>query len=83
MVEKGVRHLVFLSRTGANTFESSSFIKTLECQGCDAITVVGNVGYIDDVQRAVSAAKTPIAGVIQLSMVLKVSQIDCIRLQID
>ncbi|GMF78452.1 unnamed protein product [Aspergillus oryzae] len=83
MVEKGARHLVFLSRTGANTFESSSFIKTLECQGCDAITVVGNVGYIDDVQRAVSAAKTPIAGVIQLSMVLKVSQIDCIRLQID
>ncbi|KAK6826532.1 hypothetical protein RU639_005411 [Aspergillus parasiticus] len=71
MVEKGARHLVFLSRTGANTFDSSSFIKTLECQGCDAITVVGNVGDIDDVQRAVSAAKTPIAGVIQLSMVLK------------
>ncbi|KAE8368107.1 hypothetical protein BDV27DRAFT_154279 [Aspergillus caelatus] len=71
MVEKGARHLVFLSRTGPNTLESSSFIKTLECQGCDATTVVGNVGDIDDVRRAVFAAKTPIAGVIQLSMVLK------------
>ncbi|OGM48910.1 putative polyketide synthase [Aspergillus bombycis] len=71
MVEKGARYLVFLSRTGANTIEGSSFIKTLECQGCDAITVVGDVGDIDDVRRALSAAKTPIAGVIQLSMVLK------------
>ncbi|GAB1201010.1 hypothetical protein APSETT444_010394 [Aspergillus pseudonomiae] len=71
MVEKGARHLVFLSRTAGNTIDGSSFIKTLECQGCDAITVVGNVGNIDDVRRAVSAAKTPLAGVIQLSMVLK------------
>ncbi|KNG90606.1 putative polyketide synthase [Aspergillus nomiae NRRL 13137] len=71
MVEKGARHLVFLSRTAGNTIDGSSFVKTLECQGCDAITVVGNVGNIDDVRRAVSAAKTPLAGVLQLSMVLK------------
>ncbi|KAB8233986.1 uncharacterized protein BDW43DRAFT_310660 [Aspergillus alliaceus] len=71
MVEKGARHLVFLSRSGTNSSENLSFIKTLECQGCDIVAVAGNVADIDDVRRAVSAAKTPISGVIHLSMVLK------------
>ncbi|KAE8356836.1 hypothetical protein BDV28DRAFT_41348 [Aspergillus coremiiformis] len=71
MVEKGARHLVFLSRSGANSPEVHSFIKTLECQGCDVTAVAGNVADIDHVRRAAFAAKKPIAGVIQLSMVLK------------
>ncbi|KAF7586076.1 hypothetical protein BBP40_009607 [Aspergillus hancockii] len=71
MVEKGARHLIFLSRSGANSPEISAFIQTLECQGCRVVTVTGDVGIIEDVRRAVSAATAPLAGVIQLSMVLK------------
>ncbi|KAE8155307.1 hypothetical protein BDV25DRAFT_135054 [Aspergillus avenaceus] len=71
MVEKGARNLIFFSRSGGKTPEQDAFLNTLECQGCNVFTVTGNVANIEDVRRAASAARTPIAGVIQLSMVLK------------
>lgn len=74
MVEKGARHLVFLSRSGQASPESQSLVRDLESQdGCTVTVVAGSVANIEDVRRAVAACKKPIGGVMQMTMVLKVS----------
>lgn len=74
MVEKGARNFIFLSRSGGKSPEAQAFIKDLENGNMGSATVVtGDVSNIEDIQRALSAAKRPIAGVLQMSMVLKVS----------
>lgn len=74
MIQKGARHLVFLSRSGSSTSETESFLRDLESHpGCSVSAVAGDVANIEDLQRAVSASPRPISGVIQMSMVLKVS----------
>lgn len=74
MVEKGARNLIFLSRSGGKSPEAQAFINDLESHSMVSATVIaGDVSNIEDVQRALSAAKRPIAGVLQMSMVLKVS----------
>lgn len=74
LVEKGARDLVFLSRSGGNSPESRSFLEELRSQSCSVTTITGDVANIEDVQRAVTACKRRIAGVIHMPMVLKVSQ---------
>ncbi|KAJ4346503.1 uncharacterized protein N0V89_010432 [Didymosphaeria variabile] len=71
MVEQGARHLVYLSRSAGSTPEDTAFFKELEAQGCKAIAISGSVYSEEDVKRAIAQAERPIAGVIQLSMVLK------------
>ncbi|GAB1218268.1 hypothetical protein ATERTT37_007522 [Aspergillus terreus] len=71
MAEKGAKHIIFLSPSGAHTAEREAFVKNLESQGCHVVVVMGSVANIDDVKRAVSSAMKPLAGVIQLSMVLR------------
>lgn len=74
MVEKGARHLVFLSLSGQASPESQSLVRDLESQdGCTVTVVAGSVANIEDVRRAVAACKKPIGGVMQMTMVLKVS----------
>jgi hypothetical protein len=73
MVEKGARSLVYLSRSAGTTAEDQAFFRELEAQDCDAVAVAGSVTSLGDVQRAITLAQKPIAGVIQLSMVLRVS----------
>ena len=53
--------------------EGKTFFRELEAQSCEAIAVTGNVTSLEDVQQAVALASRPIAGIIQLSMVLRVS----------
>jgi NAD(P)-dependent dehydrogenase (short-subunit alcohol dehydrogenase family) len=72
LVEKGARHLTFLSRSAGQSEEHTRFSKELQAQGCQSILVQGSVTDIKDVQKAVQSCGKPIAGVIQLSMVLKV-----------
>ncbi|KAF7180982.1 hypothetical protein CNMCM7691_000111 [Aspergillus felis] len=72
MVEKGARHLIILSRSGEESPRNQAFIEDLKSQnGCHVVSVTGSVANPIDTQRAVSAATKPIAGVIQMSMVLR------------
>jgi NADPH:quinone reductase-like Zn-dependent oxidoreductase len=72
LVEKGARHLIFLSRSAGQSEEHDRFSKELHAQGCQSTLVQGSVTDIQDVTKAVQSCGKPIAGVIQLSMVLKV-----------
>ncbi|ORY69074.1 uncharacterized protein BCR38DRAFT_508552 [Pseudomassariella vexata] len=73
MVEHGARNLVFLSRSAQEGPEIQGFLADLRSQGCQVLLVVGSVSSMADVQTAVDTATAaqPIAGVINLSMVLK------------
>ncbi|PLB54037.1 polyketide synthase [Aspergillus steynii IBT 23096] len=71
MVEKGARHLIFLSRSDTSSPKRQAFVQDLISQGCSVTAVTGNVANMGDVQRAIAAARKPIAGVVQMSMVLK------------
>lgn len=71
MVESGARELVFLSRSGGRGAEA--FADELRSQDCQVHMVAGSVALLADVQRAVQCAQRPVAGAINLSMVLKVS----------
>ncbi|KAI8253820.1 Fumagillin dodecapentaenoate synthase [Colletotrichum sp. SAR 10_77] len=71
MVENGAKELVFLSRSSGGTSETSNFLEELRSQGCLVKTVAGSVTNLDDVSRAITSATRPIAGVIQMSMVLR------------
>ncbi|EAW16387.1 putative polyketide synthase [Aspergillus fischeri NRRL 181] len=72
MVEKGAQHLIILSRSGEELPRNRAFIEDLKSQsGCHVVSVTGSVANLTDTQRAVSAARKPIAGVIQMSMVLR------------
>ncbi|RDA85038.1 hypothetical protein CP532_4577 [Ophiocordyceps camponoti-leonardi (nom. inval.)] len=71
LVERGARSFCFLSRSAGTSEGDRAFFRELEEQGCRVTAVVGSVANMADVQRAVEAAPTPIAGVLQLSMVLR------------
>ncbi|KAI8162029.1 Fumagillin dodecapentaenoate synthase [Colletotrichum sp. SAR 10_70] len=71
MVENGAKELVFLSRSSGGTPETSNFLEELRSQGCLVKTVAGSVTNLDDVSGAIKSATKPIAGVIQMSMVLR------------
>lgn len=75
LVERGARSLVYLSRSAGTTDEDKAFFRELEVQGCEATAVAGDVTCLDDVQRAISQAPRPIAGIMQLSMVLRVRSV--------
>ncbi|OJJ97388.1 hypothetical protein ASPACDRAFT_1882131 [Aspergillus aculeatus ATCC 16872] len=61
MVEHGARNLVFLD----------SFVEDLESQGCRVQLVGGSVCELVDVKKCVAQATAPIAGVLNVSMVLR------------
>ncbi|KAJ6018051.1 fatty acid synthase S-acetyltransferase [Penicillium sp. IBT 35674x] len=63
--------LGLFSRSGNNTEKSSAFVQELEAMGCTANVVVGDVVHMEDVMRAISSCPKPLAGVIQLAMVIK------------
>ncbi|KAJ5532159.1 fatty acid synthase S-acetyltransferase [Penicillium frequentans] len=48
-----------------------SFVQELEAMGCTTNVVAGSVSQMEDVQRAISACSKPLAGIIQLAMVLQ------------
>ncbi|RAH64406.1 type I polyketide synthase [Aspergillus aculeatinus CBS 121060] len=71
MVEHGARNLVFLSRTALHAVESDAFVEDLESQGCRVQLVAGSVCELVDVKKCVAQATAPIAGVLNMSMVLR------------
>lgn len=75
MAENGAQSFVFLSRSAASP-EHEPFLSELESYpGCRVQAMSGDVSNAADVERAVALAprKQPVAGVIQLSLVLCVS----------
>jgi hypothetical protein len=73
MVERGARHFMFLSRSAGKSAQDQAFRCELEAQGCSVVMIQGDVGLLDDVKAAIQCCKQPIGGVLQLSMVLRVS----------
>lgn len=71
MVENGARHLIFLSRSGDAHEETRDYLDELRSQGCQLQIFTGSVSKKADVETAVREASVPIAGVINMSMVLK------------
>ncbi|GLA97323.1 type I Iterative Polyketide synthase (PKS) [Aspergillus tubingensis] len=71
MVELGARQLIFLSRSAGQLPETVQFAAELRSQGCEVQLITGSVSETDDVHNAVNAATMPVAGVINMSMILK------------
>ncbi len=72
MVEHGARKLIYLSRSGGKSDEDQAFFRELESQGCSVQSFIGSVSSLDDVKNVVKKAAAPIAGIMHLSMVLRV-----------
>ena len=73
LAEHGAKNLIFLSRRGgSNNSETTALVEELAATGCSAQIVVGSVTNIDDVRHVIAQASLPIAGLIQMSMVLRV-----------
>lgn len=75
MVEQGARSIIFMSRSAKVTPELQGYINELNSQGCEVQLVAGSVSNLANVESAVQNSPKPIAGVINLSMVLRVSQL--------
>ena len=73
MVECGAKHLIFLSRSAGKSKEDERFMTELQIQGCYTQSFAGNVADPLIVENVVKNAARPIAGVIQMSMILKVN----------
>ncbi|GAT27795.1 polyketide synthase [Aspergillus luchuensis] len=71
MVEKGARHLVFLSRSAGTSARDQAFAHELEIQGCTVVLVKADVSVLEDVKAAIRSCPRPIGGILQLSMVLR------------
>ncbi|THV54033.1 hypothetical protein BGAL_0036g00320 [Botrytis galanthina] len=71
MVENGAKHLIYLSRSGGKRDEDVSLVTELNAQGCTVQIIAGSVAIPADIQRVISEAQLPIAGIIQMSMVLR------------
>ena len=73
MIEKGARNFTFLSRSAGTSTKDQFFLKEIESQGCRAVAVAGSVADMADVRRAIDLSPSRIAGVLQMSMVIRVS----------
>ncbi|KAE8140176.1 hypothetical protein BDV38DRAFT_280173 [Aspergillus pseudotamarii] len=71
MVERGARHLIFLSRSAGATKTHWDLSLELSSMGCRADFVQGSVLNVDDVTKAINYAHGRLKGVLQMSMVLR------------
>lgn len=73
LVEHGARHLIYLGRSAGRSDSDKRFVAELASMGCSTQCFQGSVATLEDVQNAVKKASKPLAGVLQMSMVLRVS----------
>ncbi|GES58866.1 KR-domain-containing protein [Aspergillus terreus] len=71
MVENGARHIIFFSRSAKEGPETTPFFDRLRAQGCTVTPFVGSVTNLADVEEAIKQATAPVAGVIQMSAVMR------------
>lgn len=72
MVENGARSILCLSRSAKESPETAPFFDELRAMGCEVLTFAGSVTESSDVEAAVKQATRPIAGVMQMSAVMRV-----------
>jgi len=73
LVERGARHLVLTSRSGAATPEAETFVERLRKRGADVKVFRANSGSPKDVARLMAeirSAGRPLRGVFHLAMVI-------------
>ncbi|OJJ30102.1 hypothetical protein ASPWEDRAFT_164008 [Aspergillus wentii DTO 134E9] len=71
LVENGAEHLVYLSRSAGQSTQDQLFFLELQAQGCSVQAFPGSVSVLGDVERAIQGARLPVAGILQMSMVLR------------
>ncbi|KAK2010479.1 putative polyketide synthase [Colletotrichum eremochloae] len=76
MAREGARHLVVMARSGYTDQTSQATLMHLSALGCRVDLVQGDVTVMADVERAVTAAGKPLAGIIMGAMVLKDGMFD-------
>ena len=72
MVENGACNIMFLSRSAKESPETTPFFDELRQKGCEVSTFSGSVTSLSDVESAVKQATQPLAGIIQMSAVMRV-----------
>ncbi|KAL4804561.1 hypothetical protein BDV18DRAFT_161656 [Aspergillus unguis] len=70
MVSHGARTLAFLSRSAGQKEEDQALVNELSAMGCQVLTFAADVSDLQAVQKAVASIPVPVAGVLQLAMVL-------------
>jgi len=70
LVERGARHLTFLSRSSGVNKASRHLFDELQAMGCSVTAVAGRADCIEDVEEAVRKSQRPMIGVLHLAMVL-------------
>ncbi|KAL4949362.1 KR-domain-containing protein [Aspergillus filifer] len=71
MVENGARNIIFFSRSAKEGPETTPYFDELRAQGCTVTPFAGSVTKLSDVEEAVKQATAPVAGVIQMSAVMR------------
>jgi glutamyl-tRNA reductase len=72
LIERGARHIIFLSRSAGEVSYDHDLIKELHAVGCATTRLSGSIADYEAVVIAVNSISLPIGGVFQTSMVLKV-----------
>ena len=71
MATYGAKHIIFLSRSAGKGDDDAAFIEELELMGCKVQTYSGDVSDRVLVDQIVATASMPIAGVMQMAMILR------------
>ncbi|KAI2691625.1 hypothetical protein LCP963914a_1826 [Penicillium roqueforti] len=71
MVQRGARHLIYLSRTAGSSESHREFAQELASMDCRVDFVQGSVSNIADVTTAVTRAQGRLRGILQMSMMLR------------
>lgn len=71
MAANGARNIIFLSRSAGKGEDDADFVDELQLMGCAVQTLSGDVSDEALVAQAVASATMPIAGVMQMAMILR------------
>ncbi|KAG6354258.1 hypothetical protein INS49_004863 [Diaporthe citri] len=71
MASYGAKNLMFLSRSAGKSEEDQAFFKELNMMGCSTQYFPCDVADHDEVRNALAQASLPIAGAMQMAMVLR------------
>lgn len=72
LAERGATNLIFMSPRAGQRPSDMALVKELAAMGCTTQLVTGSVTDMEAVRRAIQEARLPVAGVLQMSMVLQV-----------
>lgn len=73
LAERGAGCIIFMSRSASAGAETRSLVQELKLLGCETQIATGSVTDATAVEKLVANAAMPIAGVLHLALVLKVS----------